>query len=282
MASSAYDTYGALSIKNVKMDESGMKMYNASDDTKFCEVKANAPTGQHVLTLPNETGTFLTSASSVAGAKVNITAETAVDALVNADQFLLYDVSASANKKITAQALATFCASGSGLPTGNTPANILVANGSGDFQSVAMSGNATINASGAVSIANNSVSNEMLQGSIAYGKLNLNNAVQNGDLAGSIQYNKLSLTNSVVNGDLAGSIANDKISALNGVSAGTASASRAVVLDSSKDVAGLESVGLATLAFAGDQWRLKVSGGAIVMEFKDGGSWVVKHTFSSA
>lgn len=135
---------------------------------------------------------------------------------------------------------------------------------------------------GAVTIQNGQVTNDMLQGSIAYAKLDLNNAVTDGDLVGSIQYSKLSLSNAIQNGDLAGSIANDKISALNGVTAGTAVADKAVVVDSSKDIAGINEPEVTTLAFAGNQWRMKISSGSIVMEWNNAGTWEVKHTFASS
>lgn len=281
MASSAYDSYGSLSVKAIRIAEEGVRWHNDDDDTKYCEVKAVDPTGQHVLTLPNNTGTVLSSASTLDASKVGVNSLTAVDALANGDEFMLYDATASANRKVSAADLATFCGGGSGLPTGNTPGAVLVADSGGDFQSVAMSGHVQINATGSTTIQNNTVTNDMLTGSIAYGKLSLNNAIQNGDLAGSIQYNKLSLSNSVTNGDLAGSIENSKISSLSGVTAGTASASRAVVVDSNKDVSGLETVGLSVANFGGDQWRIKVDSGNLVMQFKDGPSWVTKHTFAS-
>ena len=279
MASSAYDTYGSVSVKNVKLDESGLKLFNANDDTKFCEVKASAPTGQHVLTLPNETGTLLSSVSSVAGAKVNITAETAVDALNNSDVFLLYDDSATANKKVTAQALASFCG-GSGVPAG-TAGELLIYDAGNAAASTALSGDITVNASGVTAIGANKVTNSMLAGSIEYNKLSLNNAVTNNDLAGSIAYNKLSLNNAVTNADLAGSIENGKISSLAGVTAGTAAASRALVLNAQSEVTGIDTVGVNVVNFGGDQWRIKLDAGSIVMQFKNGPTWETKHTFAS-
>jgi len=279
MASSAYDTYGAISVKNVKLDESGLKMFNANDDTKFCELKASAPSGQHVLTLPNETGTVLSSVSSVAGAKVNITGETAVDALNNSDQFLLYDASATANKKVTAQDLATFCAGG-GVPAG-TAGELLIYDSGNAAASTALSGDVTVNASGVTAIGNAKVTNEMLAGSIAYGKLSLNNAIVSGDLAGSVAYNKLSLNNSITNADLAGSIENGKILALTGVTAGTAAASRALVLGAQSEVTGIDTVGVSVVNFGNDQWRMKVDGGNLIMQFKNGPTWETKHTFAS-
>lgn len=55
----------------------------------------------------------------------------------------------------------------------------------------------------ATTIGAGKVTNSMLAGSIAYGKLSLTGAILNTDLAGSIAYSKLVLTSSVVNGDIA-------------------------------------------------------------------------------
>ena len=297
MASSLYDTYGSLSIKNLKIDESGIKMHNNADDTKYAELKCDAPTGQHVHVFPNTSGTVLNSASSLDASKVGVTSLTAVDSLANADEFMLYDATASANRKVSAADLATFCGGGSGLPAA-TSGQILVYGT--EWDNVDMSGHVAIASNGATTIQNNTVTNDMLTGSIAYGKLSLNNAIQNGDLAGSIaygklslnnaiqngdlagsiQYNKLSLSNSVTNGDLAGSIENEKISALNGVTAGTVAASRAVVVDSNKDIGDFRNVKAVEFNIQ-DQWRFVVSGGNLLAQFKNGASWETKHTFAS-
>ncbi|MCX6819768.1 MAG: helix-turn-helix domain-containing protein [Candidatus Adlerbacteria bacterium] len=64
---------------------------------------------------------------------------------------------------------------------------------------------------GTFGIANTSITNAMLAGSIAYSKLALTGAILNADLAGSIAYSKLSLTGAILNADLAGSIAASKL-----------------------------------------------------------------------
>jgi hypothetical protein len=46
----------------------------------------NAPSAQHVLILANETGTLLTSASTL-GATIDMNGETSVGALNNAEEF---------------------------------------------------------------------------------------------------------------------------------------------------------------------------------------------------
>lgn len=83
-----------------------------------------------------------------------------------------------------------------GSITGNAATVTTNANSTGDVTSV---GNAT-------TIGANKVTNGMLAGSIAYGKLVLTGAILNADLAGSIAYSKLSLSGAILNTDLAGSI----------------------------------------------------------------------------
>lgn len=93
-----------------------------------------------------------------------------------------------------------------------TSAHILVGNVSNVAADVAVSGDITIDNTGAVSIGASKVTNTMLAGSIAYSKLSLTGAILNADLAGSIAYSKLSLTGAILNADLAGSIAYGKLS----------------------------------------------------------------------
>ncbi|OGR76213.1 MAG: hypothetical protein A2X32_03000 [Elusimicrobia bacterium GWC2_64_44] len=63
-------------------------------------------------------------------------------------------------------------------------------------------------------IADGSIANADLAGSIAYNKLTLTGAILNADLAGSIAYNKLALTGAILNADLAGSIADSKLNTI--------------------------------------------------------------------
>jgi hypothetical protein len=183
MASSVYDTYGKIAVKNVWMDESGLRLFNADDDTKYVELKAVAgPSGQHSHTLPHSSGVVLNDQSTLAAAKVGINAATAVDALNSLDEFLLYDTSATANKKVSAADLKTFCASGSGLPSG-TNAEIIVFSGT-TADAVPMSGHVAIDAAGATTIQNSVLTNAMVANgaAIAYSKLSLGNSIQNADL----------------------------------------------------------------------------------------------------
>lgn len=74
---------------------------------------------------------------------------------------------------------------GGGLSSGLTAGHIFVGDVSNVAQDVAMSGDATLSSTGALSIGAGKVTNTMLAGSIAYSKLSLTGAVVDGDLATS-------------------------------------------------------------------------------------------------
>lgn len=148
---------------------------------------------------------------------------------------------------------------GGSVPDGDSAGDALVWSGSAWVQK-AITGDATLSAEGALTIANNSVENAMLQ----------DNCVNSAKIgAGQVTAPKIS---------------NGAVGAVQlGVTAGTASASKAVVLDASSDVAGVNELGLTTLAF-GNNWRVQISGGNMVFQYSsDGGStWQTKQTFNNA
>ena len=125
----------------------------------------------------------------------------------------------------------------------------------------------------------------------------------------AIAYSKLALTNSLVEGDLTNNaVTADKLAsnsvnefkiAANNVkdshiasagSAGTAEATKFVKLDGSKDISGLNAVGMATatastsvespiMYFGTNQWRMQIDTGNLVMQKWNGTSWDTHHTF---
>ena len=107
----------------------------------------------------------------------------------------------------------------------NTSGHILVADGT-NYNPVAVSGDVTINGSGAVTIADSAVENSMLAGSIANAKLS-NSSVSYGgvsvalgatdatpafNLCDATGYQTSNLAGTITNAQLAGSIANSKLS----------------------------------------------------------------------
>ena len=126
----------------------------------------------------------------------------------------------------------------------------------------------------------------------------------------AIAYNKLALSNSIVEGDLTNNaVTSDKLAAnsvnefkigsnqvkdshiVSAGTAGTAEATKFVKLDGSKDISGLNAVGMATATaqtsieaptfyFGTNQWRMQLSGGNLVMQKWNGvDTWVTHHTF---
>lgn len=71
-----------------------------------------------------------------------------------------------------------------------------------------------------------------------------------------------------------------------GVSAGAVSASKALVVDASKNIDGLNDVKMDGALYidssGADKWRIKKSGDNMVFEYHNGTSWAVKHTFTSS
>ena len=125
----------------------------------------------------------------------------------------------------------------------------------------------------------------------------------------AIAYNKLALSNSIVEGDLTNNaVTADKLAAnsvnefkigsnqvkdshiVSAGSSGTAEALKFIKLDASKDVSGLNDVGMATataqtsveapiMYFGTNQWRMQIVGGDLVMQKYDTGTWTTHHTF---
>jgi len=182
--SSDYDTFGSLNVKNVKIDQSGIILHDANDDGKTITMKVAGAfnAGNVDLTLPKVAGAMLSDQSALNGAKLSagsvgtvslsngactaakLNINGAADISTNgalADEMLISDVNdANTVKKITLTNLKTLVG-GSSLPSG-TSAQILVNDGSA-YASVAMSGDATIATTGAITLANDSVGSAQIE-----------------------------------------------------------------------------------------------------------------------
>jgi hypothetical protein len=127
------------------------------DVTKTVTIEGyNMQAGDATLRLPNATGDLLSSASDINPAKIDINSQAAAaGGAASADEVLVYDASATANKKLALSDLKTFVNEGiSSLPS-SANNNILVSNAT-TFESHAMTGDIT-NALGVMSIADNAV-----------------------------------------------------------------------------------------------------------------------------
>lgn len=297
--SSQYPNYGVLDVKQVNMSAaSGVKFVSSTDDSKSITLKVSGTmgTGNVDIALP-VAGDLLTTDSDLDAAQVVGIQNLGQPALHNADVFLFADNSDSHNPKgITAADLATFCGGGGGLPAG-TPGQTIVYNGASEGTATTLSGDLTVNASGVTAIGNAKVTNAMLAGSIEYSKLQLSNSLVNNDVSGSaaIAYSKLNLATSVVNADIAtnAQIATSKLAAgFN--TAGTWAPSQICSVDSNKDATGGRHLSLeGSVDLAGSEayylggkaqdgtWRFRVSGGNLVFERRETGTYVQKGSFSS-
>lgn len=295
---SDYDTYGKLAIDSVWLSESGVRYHKNDDDSMTVTLKATPTEAGNVdVQLPTTAGTLMKTDDDLDSRNlVNGTLLASV-APTDSDAFLIYDASDSNDpKRVSGSSLKTYIGA-SGLPTGNTEANVLVADASGDFQSVALSGDATIAASGALTLGAGVVETSMLADDSVDGDKIAAGAVDGTHLAvGSVSHpNKFAANvvntaaigagqvtsselgpdavteakiadDAVTNAKLAGSVAQDKLA--DGFStAGTWAASKLCSVD-----ANLDATGGRHLTLSGDV-DLGSTGAVYLGDKSTNGSW---------
>ena len=147
-------TFGELTTKALKC-ETDLTFQTA--DANSTVLRATDGSGDQVITIPAQSGnsSLLTTESSVAAAKVDVNGATAETSPADADSALVYDSSATANRKMTLANLKTYFSAGSGLPSGSNN-NIITYSGS-SAQAVSMSGSCTIVADGTISLSDDAV-----------------------------------------------------------------------------------------------------------------------------
>ena len=306
----ALDNYGELTALKYKCK---LDLKFQTDDSSSTTLRATDGTGDKVLTIPalSSNANMLTSESSVAGDKVNINGSTAEASLADADEFLFYDATASANKKVTGANLKTYVSSGSGVPSGSN--NQIITYSNTTAQAVAMSGDITIQANGTTAVGASKISTAMLQDNSVSAVKIASSAIINDKVSASanIAYSKLNLSNSIVAGDLssgsvvaaalgtdavttvkvqANAITDAKISSLQGVTAGTVAASKLVLVDANKDASGFRNVTatgsgqVADLLVGTSEWKIVNSGQNLLFQKWNGGSssWVTKFTMDGS
>jgi hypothetical protein len=174
---SDYDTYSRIHCRSVYTSEDGLRLANNDDVSKTITLKVTPSQAGNVdINLPTIAGTLMRTSDDIDSRNLvhgNLLASVIP---VDDDAWLIYDASDSNEpKRVLGSSLKTYI--GAGLPTGNTPANVLVADGSGVFQSVALSGDATISNVGALTLANDSVGSAQIEANaVTAGKLNINGA----------------------------------------------------------------------------------------------------------
>jgi hypothetical protein len=174
---SDFDTYSRIHCRSVYTSEDGLRLANNDDVSKTITLKVTPSQAGNVdINLPTSAGTLMRTSDALDSRNLvhgNLLSSVTP---VNDDSFLIFDASDSNEpKRVIGTSLKAYI--GAGLPTGNTPANVLVADGSGVFQSVALSGDATISNVGALTLANDSVGSAQIEANaVTAGKLNINGA----------------------------------------------------------------------------------------------------------
>ena len=174
---SDYDTYSRIHCRSVYTSEDGLRLANNDDVTKTVTIKCTpSASGNIDLQLPTSAGTLLNTASDLDARNLANLGNLVAVTPDNLDGFLICDDSDSAKpKRVTGTALKAYIGSVA-LPSA-TEAQMLVANSSGVYSSVSLSGDATVNASGALTLANDSVGSAQIEANaVTAGKLNINGA----------------------------------------------------------------------------------------------------------
>ena len=174
---SDYDTYSRIHCRSVYTSEDGLRLANNDDVSKTITLKATpSASGNIDLQLPTSAGTLMRTADDLDSRNLAhgnlLTSVTPADG----DGFLIYDDSdSSAPKRVLGSVLKTYIGSAS-LPSA-TEAQMLIANSSGVYASQTLSGDATVNASGALTLANDSVGTAQIENSaVSAAKVNINGA----------------------------------------------------------------------------------------------------------
>ena len=202
---SAVATMGVLKTKELGF-ASTLKSFGTASDSNPCSLTFANQAAARTLSVPALSGNaeLLTDLSSIAVTQVNLNGASAEASLADTDEFLFYDASASSNKKVTGANLKTYVgAGGSGVPSG-TNGQVIVYDASNAAAAVALSGDASMVASGALTIANNAVTEQKLANDAVTEQKLASSAVTNAKVSASanIAYAKLNLTNAIQHGDL--------------------------------------------------------------------------------
>ena len=297
MASSDFDTYGRLHAKSAFLSQEGVRIHLDTDDTKTITLKATpSQVGDVEVTLPTSPGELLNAGSNLAAAKMTGIQALGQPGIADADVLMYADADDSNNPKgVTASAFKTYVG---GLPSG-TDAQMLV-NNTGTYASVALSGDATINNAGALTLANNSVDNNKLANdavqdanvaagaNIAQSKLNL--AITNAEVSAGAAIAKSKLAAlEIADADVAAgaNIAKSKLASLNIVN-GDVDAGAGIAGSKVNPAFGAQDVEVNSgqAFYIGDastdgSWRMRVNGADIVWEKRETGTWNQKGSFTA-
>ncbi len=154
----------------------GCQVHLDTDDTKTITLKGTpSAVGNIDLQLPVGAGTLMRTNDDLDARNLvhgeNLVAVTPADG----DGWLVFDTSDSDNpKRVTGTALKAYIGSATYV---GSEAQMLIANSSGEYVSQTLSGDATVNASGVLTLANDSVGTAQVEaGAITAAKVNINGA----------------------------------------------------------------------------------------------------------
>ena len=258
MASSDFDTYSNLHAKSVFLSESALKIHNDTDDSKTVTLKCTPSANGNVdLQLPVAAGTLMSSGDDLDSRNLahgeNLVAVTPDDL----DGFLVYDDSDSNNpKRVTGAALKTYVGSASLAPGDIDNSNLFAAD---VVNSAALAANAVAEA-------------KIADGAVASAKL---------------------AVDAVVEAKIANNAVTDAKIQSAPSTAGTAEASKFVLLSAGKHCTGLGDLSMDHCKvstghnyYLGESsvdgsWRFGISGsGDIVFEKREAGVWNSKHVIN--
>jgi hypothetical protein len=184
LANAALPKSGGIITGNLEIGHTGSFTFEgATADAFETTLAAVDPTADRTITLPDTTGTVVTTGDAGTITSAMIANGTIVDADINSSAAIAFSKLAS---------LAS--------------ANILVGNASGVPTSTTVSGDVTITNAGVTAIASDAIVNADINSAaaIAYSKLALASGIVNTDISASaaVVYSKLALSNSIVNADI--------------------------------------------------------------------------------
>jgi hypothetical protein len=184
LANAALPKSGGIITGNLEIGHTGSFTFEgATADAFETTLAAVDPTADRTITLPDTTGTVVTTGDAGTVTSTMIADGTIVDADINSSAAIAFSKLAS---------LAS--------------AHILVGNASGVPTSTTVSGDVTITNAGVTAIASNVIVNADINSAaaIAYSKLALASGIVNTDISASaaVVYSKLALSDSIVNADI--------------------------------------------------------------------------------
>lgn len=240
LANAALPKSGGIITGNLEIGSTGSFTFEGSSADAFETTLAVVnPTTDRTITLPDVTGTVVTTGDSGTVTSTMIASDTIVNADVNTAAAIAFSKLASL-----------------------TSARILLGNSSNVATATAVTGDVTITNAGVTAIASNVIVNADVNtaAAIAYSKLALSSGIVNTDISASaaVAYSKLALSSGIVNTDInsAAAIVDTKLATISTAgkvsnSATTAASANTASAIVARDASGDFTAGTITAALTG-------------------------------